>query len=171
VFFGVLKKSQGLDLIFNIDKHIIKSFPDIELHIIGGGPDESYFQSRAAKSVIPTIFHGFIPNDSDVDMVLSDCHIGMATYIPDPNNVSYFTDPSKIKRYLSVGLPVITTDVFEFSKNIKNFKAGILINYHNPQSFIEGLTEIINNYPLYCQNSFKLAKNYQYDISYGKLFK
>jgi glycosyltransferase involved in cell wall biosynthesis len=170
VFFGVLKRSQGLDLVFDCAEYLVKAFPGIELHIIGGGPDESYFISRTVDSVIPVRFHGFIPDDTDVDEILSGCHIGIATYIPDLNNISFFTDPSKIKRYLSIGLPVISTDVFEFSKKIKNSNAGILIDYHKKAELVSAIKKIIRKYNLYSSNAYNLAKQYQYDKIYPEIF-
>jgi glycosyltransferase involved in cell wall biosynthesis len=170
VFFGVLKKSQGLDIIFDYSDALVRRFRNIELHIIGGGPDESYYKKRASGSPISVRFHGYIPDDTDADKIMSGCHIGIAPYVPDPANVSYYTDPSKIKRYLSLGLPVITTDVFDFSRQIGNEKAGILFDYKKPDTFVNAVGKISADYSNYCRNAFNLAKKYRYDLIYGFLF-
>lgn len=168
-FLGVLKKSQGLDLLFDAGKIIFLSFPNIQLHIVGGGPDELYFKQRAAQSNIRVIFHGYVSKDARVNSILSKCHIGIATYIPDPGNVSYYSDPSKIKRYLSCGMPIITTDVFDFSREIETSGSGIVIPY-NADRFVEAVMHLINSYAAYANSARELGKKYEYQKIYPLLF-
>ncbi|OGG11306.1 hypothetical protein A2Z00_02400 [Candidatus Gottesmanbacteria bacterium RBG_13_45_10] len=168
VFLGVIKKSQGLDLLFDAfegttNKHMPK------LHIIGGGPDESHYRKRALISPLKVQFHGYIMDDTKVTDIINDCHIGIATYVPDKSNVSYYSDPSKIKRYLSCGLPVITTDVFAFSDEITKSGAGIVIPYQGKQLF-EAITKIMKTYPQYQRRALTLAKKYFYKNLYKNLF-
>jgi glycosyltransferase involved in cell wall biosynthesis len=170
VFFGVLKKSEGLDVIIDNSNELIKIYPNIELHIIGGGPDESYFVTKASKSNMKIKFHGYIPDDDDVDSILSTCTIGLAPYLPDPSNVSYYTDPSKIKKYLSLNLPVITTNVFEFSKQIEIHHAGIIFHYHQKISFVHAVETIMKSYRSYQNNCHTLAKTLEFNTLYLKIF-
>ena len=44
--FGVLKKSQGLDLLFGSLPTLLKKFPNLKVEIVGSGPDESYFKEK-----------------------------------------------------------------------------------------------------------------------------
>ncbi len=169
-FLGAIKKSQGLDFIFDYEKTILSYFPKAEFHIFGGGPDEQYFRNRAKHSHMKIIFHGFMPNSSLMEKELMKCSIGLALYKPEPDNVSYFGDPSKIKAYISVGLPVITTNVFEFSKEIINAKAGFVISYNDPRSFVLSIQEIQKNYTKFHTSAIRLAKCYEYTDIYQKLF-
>lgn len=168
-FLGVLKRSHGLDLIFDSARKLRQTFPEISLILIGGGPDEQYFKERAKKTQLNVEFHGYIQTDNQIRNILSSCHIGIATYIPEKGNVSYYGDPSKIKQYLSVGLPVITTNVFEFSKEITESKAGIVIPYQE-KKLLMAITTIMKNYSKYKKNSLRLAKKYTYTNLYEKIF-
>lgn len=170
-FLGVLKKSQGLDLIFNNARGIHQLFPNLKLQIIGSGPDKAYFKRKAKKNPIPTVFHGFLPTEKQVKKVLSGCDIGLAPFIPEEGNVSYYGDPSKIKVYLSYGLPVITTDVYIFSREIAKEKAGVIIDYYQPEGVIKAISEILGNYEQYQKRAVKLAKKFYYKEIYPEIFK
>lgn len=171
LFIGVLKRSQGLDLILDNSSAIKKHFPDIEIHIIGSGPDEKYFRARAGQSEIPIHFHGLLNvySQKAID-IIKKTNIGVALYKPEPGNVSYFGDPSKIKNYLSFGLPVVTTDVFEFSKEIRKSKAGLVIPYRK-DSLIQSLDKISRRYNAYTYQSYALAKKYNYAVTYETMFR
>lgn len=168
-FIGVIKKSQGLSEVFNSAENIIKAFPKAKFEIIGSGPDEDYFKSQARNSPLPTTFHGYLEGES-FNKVLSQCNIGVATYLPDSSNVSHFGDPGKVKRYLALGLPVIITDIFEFSKEINDSKAGVIIQPKKPEKLVEAIRKIMSDYESYQTNALNLAKKYYYKKIYPEIF-
>ena len=170
-FIGVVKKSQGLDLFFDNIKMIRNKFPGLSLHIIGDGPDLSYYKKRASRSGVNVKFYGLLNiTDPMVLKVFSESNIGFAPYKPEAGNVSYYGDPSKIKMYISFGLPVVTTDVFYFSSELKDSGAGIIVSYEEPHSLLNAFSEIINNYEKFQNDSYKLARKYEYKKMYHKLF-
>lgn len=168
-FLGVLKRSQGLDLIFDSAAKLKRKFPKISLVVIGGGPDEKYYKERARKTGLKALFHGYVQKDSKIQHIFSTCHIGIATYVPEKGNVSYYGDPSKIKQYLSAGLPVITTNVFEFSKEITESGAGIVIDYQE-EPLLRAIATIEREYHRYQRNACNLAKKYYYKKIYSTIF-
>lgn len=168
-FIGVLKKSQGFGIVFDNAREILKEFSNAKYEIIGSGPDEETYKNIAKKSLIPTRFYGYLDGET-FNKVLSKCTIGIATYVPDPSNVSHFGDPGKIKRYLSLGIPVIATDVFEFSEEISKSKAGIIIKHNKVVDFIKALREIMADYGNYSKNALKLSSKFYYKKIYPDLF-
>ena len=169
IYLGVLKQSQGLDLFFDAVGTLKKTFSDITLDIIGSGPDEEYFKIRAQNCAIKVVFHGFVSDENTVDNIISKCNIGLAIYQHVAGNVSYYSDPSKIKRYLSQGLPVITTSVFEFSKEIESTESGVVIDY-SPKNLAHAIKKIANDYTEFSINALNLAKKYYYKNTYPALF-
>lgn len=168
-FLGVLKKSQGLDYIFDSAENLYKNFPGLEVHIIGPGPDENYFKRRSKESKLKVIFHGYL-GDKGVDKVIDNSTIGIATYVPDPTTVSYFGDPGKIKRYISRGLPVVATNIHEFSDEIEKENAGVLVEYGNKQELVDAIRKINSEYESMSKNAAKLSKKYYYKDVYPKMF-
>lgn len=169
-FIGVLKKSHGLGIVFDHAAEIIKEFPGAGYEIVGSGPDEEYFKQQALRSPINTHFYGYMEGET-FNEVLRKCTIGIATYIPDPSNVSPFGDPGKIKRYLSLGIPVIATDVIEFASDIKKTGVGEIISYNNKREFIQAVQKILSDYPRYQKNALKLSDRFYYRKIYPKFFR
>lgn len=168
-FLGVIKRSQGLDLIFDNSAYLRKKFPNIKIEIIGNGPDLNYFKERAKKENINVKFFNFVPDEKNIENIISKWKIGLALYVPEEGNVAYFGDPSKIKVYLSYGLPVITTNVFSFSTEIKKEKAGIIINYKQKE-LNNAISTILIDYKIYKQNAKNLAQKYYYKKIYKEIF-
>lgn len=168
-FIGVIKKSQGLEMVFENADTIMKDFPRARIEIVGSGPDEEYFKKMAKDSSFKANFHGFAEGDS-FNKILAKCTIGIAPYIPDKSNVSHYGDPGKIKRYLSLGLPVIATNAFEFSSEISKYMAGEIISYNHPSEFVGAIKKIVKNYGRYRNNAIRLSKKYFYKKIYPQLF-
>ncbi len=168
-FIGVLKKTQGIEIIFNNSNALIKEFGAIKYEIIGSGPDENILKKRAKNSKISSKFYGYLEGETFND-VLRNCHIGIATYTPDPGNLSQFGDPGKIKRYLSLGIPVITTDLVEISEQINKSGAGVVITYDNQKELVDAVRKILNNYSKYSRNAYKLSQRYYYRKIYPRMF-
>lgn len=169
-FIGVLKKSQGLDIIFDNAQILYKNFPNITFDIIGSGPDEQYFKNRAKKALFKTKFHGYVDEDT-FEKILIKCTIGIAPYMPEPSSVSYYTDPGKPKRYINFGLPCITTNVIDFSKVLQKNNAGVTIDYYKPQELVNAIKKIIKNYSMYQKNAVELNEKYNYQTIYAPMFK
>lgn len=168
-FIGVVKKSQGLDMLFNAAETVNKNFTNISYEIIGTGPDSEYFIKRAKKEKIKTTFYGYV-DEVEFTRILSSCTIGIAPYDPDDNNLSFYGDPGKVKRYLSFGLPAIITNVFELSDDLIKNKAGVVVDYYNPQSLVDAIKEIMSRYSFYSNNAVKFNKKFYYKKIYPTLF-
>lgn len=169
-FYGAIKKSQGLDFMFDHSEEIMKTIPKCSLHIIGSGLDETYFRAKAKNSSLPCTFYGYIQDAAAVSDILSSCTIGIALYKPEIDNVSYFGDPAKIKAYISQGLPVIATDIFEFSKELQQWKAGIVIRYNNIEDFKNAVKTVQKNFEEFSSNAHTLARQYHFASIYKRLF-
>ena len=168
-FIGVLKVNQGPGIVFDHAHVLLGMIGNFQYHIIGSGPDEDYLKKRAKESQVDTKFYGYLEGES-FNPVLAKCTIGLAPYIPDPNNVSYYGDPGKIKRYISLGLPVIGTDVLEFSKQIEKARAGIIVDFDDAKAFVAATKKIMSNYGFYSKNAYKLSQKYYYKRVYPEMF-
>lgn len=168
-FLGVLKKSMGLDYILNSADLLFKNFPGIIVDIIGPGPDGEYFKEKAKKSPIAFNFHGYL-SEEEVEKVISHSSIGIAPYMPDPSHVSYYADSAKMKKYISLGLPIIATRVHEFSEEVERFKAGVIVRYGDARQLVDAIKEINANYDSMLKNVMKLNDKYFYKNIYPKMF-
>jgi len=166
---GVLKISQGLDLLFDQLPTLIKLVPNIKVEIVGSGPDEAHFRARA-KGYKNIKFYGFIKDENKVDDIIRHWLAGVAPYIPDTSNPAYWTDPSKIKAYISQGVPVITTNITPFAKEVHAAKAGVMIDYFEPDALATAAAKIFKD-SNYRKRAYELAKKYEYKKIYANSFK
>lgn len=169
-FLGMVKENQGLELIFDILPKLKMRFPALKFEIIGSGPEEDFYKKRAKNMSGFVKFFGFIENQDIIQKTITRWSIGFAPYKPDINNPSYWCDPSKIKFYLSAGVPVLTTDVTYMASAIKKHKAGIIIDYRNHEQITQAVGLLLRKKVFFRKNAYELAKKYDYKKVYAKLF-
>ncbi len=168
-FLGMLKASQGLDLVFSSLDEILNIHPRIRLEIVGSGPEEAYFRAKAKKYKDRVIFHGYVEDQNKLNAIARKWFAGLAVYEPIPGNESYFGDPSKIKVYLSQGVPIITTNVTQYGTLAKKHAFGITIPYAK-KPLIEAVRTIYKNQKPYRKHALSFAEKFYYKRLYRNLF-
>lgn len=170
-YLGVIKQSQGLDLLVDTLPKILKIFPNFKIEIVGSGPYEDKLKKGLKYYQKIVKFYGYIESLEAITEIMKKWSIGIATYTPTTNNPAYFADPSKIKTYLGVGVPVICTNVTPFSNEIIKGKAGFVVDYYDKAGFIKSVEKLIKSQTKYSKNAFKLARKYNYKRIYKNFFK
>lgn len=102
--------------------------------------------------------HGYLVDD-EVEEIIGNANIGIG-YVPI---VPYYSNVTSTKtyEYLLSGLPVLATNSKD-SKGVINSKNGVLCD-DNPESFAQGLKEIIEKLPHYNYEDVKSsAKQHSY---------
>lgn len=167
-FLGMLKGSQGLDLILLSFGKVLKRDPAMRLEIIGSGPEEESIRERARPFGNRVKFYGFIEDQNTLNAIARRWFAGLAIYEPVPGNESYFGDPSKIKVYLSQGIPIITTNVTEYGQKARIHKFGISVRY-NIQNVVQAIFVIHTKQLYYRKNALQFAGRLYYRNLYKHL--
>lgn len=167
VYMGHVKKNQGLELVVDAFRDIVDKIPDARLVIIGGGDLVPVLKKMVRENKLSDFveFKGYIPEHIDVEKMLAGCGIGLALYEPNPNSISWYTDPSKPKQYMACGLPVIITAVPRISEEIKAQNLGIVVDY-NKKSFVDGVLRLLRDDNLYLEcrrNAIEFASMMRWD--------
>lgn len=175
VFLGHILEKQGLDIVIEALSQILKKLPKVKLLIIGTGPYEDNLKRKVQKLGIKNNveFSGYVEKHEDVERMLSESMVAVATYKPDPESFTYFADPGKIKNYLSAGLPVILTDVPPIAREIVEKKCALITEY-NPNSFVQHAIRLLSSpskLRTYQRNAFKFAKNFDWENVFTKALK
>jgi len=172
VFVGHLKEDMGLELLIESFPEIEKEIPEVKLTIIGSGYMEKKLKEQARGLNIE--FKGFIGDLTEVYKIITKAVIGLAIY--NKNGMMEFTDPAKVKLYLSAGLPVIVTRVPQIATEIENKKCGITIDY-NKEELKNAIVRLLKNQELlkkYSDNALILSKKYLWSNIFrealGKLY-
>lgn len=123
------------------------------------GKINQYIKDFDLKDVIK--FHGRLEYKKAIEFI-SKSEIGIS-YIPITEYFN-FQPPTKTFEYLLSGIPCIATNTFENAQIITK-PNGVLIQ-DNPESFADGLKEIINNYQNY--NSYQIVDSVK-DYTWEKI--
>lgn len=165
IYRGTLLAHMGVDLAIKAMPSILKKDPLVRLEIIGGGEEQDKLKIlvRDLKISKNVIFHGWIKERQKLEKKLSDAALGIATFntmILDEKIKN--ADPGKIKDYMLLGMPVITTNAISYSKNIIENKCGIVISY-NPEDFANAVIKLLRDKNLlreYRENALKFIEKF-----------
>ncbi|MDD5745697.1 MAG: glycosyltransferase [Candidatus Omnitrophica bacterium] len=170
-FVGMLKRSQGVELLVNALPALVKEVPDIRVEIIGTGPDQDYFKNLAGKTMQDQRinFKGFIESESQMRRIVSSWDAAVALYVPEEGNLSAFADPSKVKLYLECTVPVIMTNVPVIAEEIGRKKAGIVIDY-DETALVCAVKKVFTENSFYRKNCKNMVSGYDYCAVYDGAF-
>lgn len=162
-YMGSIRHGQGLETLFHFAKYT--TIP-IHLDIIGDGYELGFYKQLAHTLGIEdrVTFHGFAPNREEI---ASNWHIAFALYEYRPDNLSIYCEPTKIKDYLSYGLPVITTKTTYFHKELEAFGAGEIVE-ENSEDIDRAVRSVIGSYPDYKQAVQDMIVEYEYVSRYDR---
>lgn len=170
LFVGLVKDSQGLELLFEF----LRLHKKYSLKIIGitHGNLYGYYQTMIKKLGISK--QVYYPNKffstKEIDEISKNCFIGVAPYLMGRKYGTYFVDPGKVKAYAEMQLPVLMTNTSAIAQYIKKYNAGELIN-SDVQSLHNGLIKIRNNYSFYKDGVKKFNTFFYFETYYAKRFK
>jgi glycosyltransferase involved in cell wall biosynthesis len=159
LYIGSFDKSKGVDLILKVAKKI--SYIDFVL--IGNSQLKDVKVDGNITIYPPQI------NQDLIEIINKSYFIGVAPYQKPIGHEKYLGDPTKIKQYLSYGMPTITTNFVEFLDVLEKYKAGKSISY-SEIDLENAIIEIYNNYNEYKKNVDILIKDYSIDELYNKIF-
>lgn len=146
VFVSYLSEDKGCQLAIEAMTDIAKYRNDVILEIIGTGPYEEELKQLVIKNKLEknVKFIGYMKQDFLVDN-LSRGGIAIASYLEDPDSITNYADPTKVKEYLACGLPVIITKVPWIAKEIERLQMGIAIEYSKEQLVVAALKILEND--------------------------
>lgn len=131
LFVGNLLEKQGVQLVLDAMPAIIKQIPDFHFMIVGGGEYEDVLRKKVKQMKLDThvTFTGWIRDREELDTMMADSAIAIAMYDKKLDTFTYYADPTKLKDYLSAGLPILLTDVPHNAEEIEKAGCGTIINY------------------------------------------
>jgi glycosyltransferase involved in cell wall biosynthesis len=142
VYIGSIGPKRGIDTCI----HAVASEEletDVRLHLVGDGTEEDLQQLRdtsrehGADSKIE--WHGYIDH-SLIPQILDEMDVAVS---PLPNHDSYkVSSPAKIFEYLSMGLPIICSDIRAHRHLLTEGKTAFFFEPESKSSFIQSINRI-----------------------------
>jgi len=170
VYMGGLFPEKGVDLIVDAMPKILQKIPNIELIIIGGGPEEKNLQQKIKQLDIQKNIQmvGFVESRDETLKLLSECSIGIAPYVVDKDKYTGYGFGAKTIEYFSCGLPVIITEWQE----IEQQNLGLTIK-QSADDLANAVIILLSDKPLYekCRSScYDRAQEHYFKNVYDRAF-
>lgn len=173
IYMGHVIKKNGLDLVIDSLPEIIKKEEKVRLLVIGDGDYKDALKKKISELKLDRYvdFLGFVEDHKQVENIMCKGGIGLATYVPDKNSFTCYSDPGKPKIYMGCGLPVIISNFPDSAKHIHKAKAGIAIKY-DTNHFTKAVLKLIDKqeHSIYKKNAIAYAKKFEWsNIFYNAL--
>lgn len=173
VYLGTLSAPQGILFVVEAMKMLKERINDIHLTIIGMGALEKTIKTYVSRFHLQRYIYlsGYIADPYKADSLVSQAALGVAMYVPHAGFIAY-TEPGKVKRYLSCSVPVIMTAVSPLAKIIEAKKCGINCVY-DQKVFVEKVVSFLGNERMqkqYRKNALRFAKKYDWEHLFSKSF-
>jgi len=162
-FIGHLREGMGALNLLNAFERLEREILGCELILIGSGPLEQKVKDKS-KMMNGVSFRGYVGDIEEVYEILSECSIAAAPY--EAGSISQYTDPGKLKVYLSLGLPIVVNDVPLFAQEIHKHRAGLSVDPSNNDNFYNALKKLLMDKEMQKEctaNAVLLAKKYHWD--------
>jgi len=124
LFIGNFKEGHNLRLLV---KTFAKLPAEYHLHLIGQGNLYAEIQQLKLDLKANNVtLYGFQTEQETIDIIMKH-QIGYGLALYENTKEILCADPGKIKDYLSLGLPVITTNNHSMSRDIQDYNLGIIL--------------------------------------------
>lgn len=165
IYRGSLVDVLGIDLIIKAMPQIIKVIPDAILEIFGDGVERKTLEELTKRLNMNdhVKFYGWIRDRGELERLMSDGAVAVAAFntnILDERVRN--SDPSKIKDYTLMGMPVIITRALSTFEEIEKFRCGIVINYE-VKDLAKAVIKLLSDNKLlkeYRQNALRYIEQY-----------
>jgi glycosyltransferase involved in cell wall biosynthesis len=145
IYTGMFGALQNLKPLIKAMKVVVKKYPDMKLHLYGGGKYQSDVQNLIMQLDLQDNceIHHPVPRN-ELPLILSTAMIGVVSLSMDES--LSFANPSKTFEYMACGLPVFGYGASDAIKEIleKN-RCGLYLKTDDPVELSKGILEMIQN--------------------------
>jgi len=127
ISFGLLDNIRGIEYAIDIVNELIKKLPNTVMIIYGDGPFKKDLEQKVKKMELNYCieFMGWTPGDKKYQS-LQEGDLGILFH--KVCNLTNHTIPNKLFDYMSMGLPVVSTNLMPIKRIIKKEKCGYIIS-------------------------------------------
>lgn len=143
-YIGRIGHNRGSILMLDALEVLKKRGMDVHLECVGGGAEDhlAKMREKAQKNGLSLNLPGFLKPEEGLK-IMASCHIGMAVLKPVPNYLESL--PTKIFEYMSLGLPVITSDFDLYKGIVEKEECGLCVDPMNVEEIADAIARLINN--------------------------
>jgi len=172
LFVGNLLEKQGVQLVLEAMPEILKEIPDFHFLVVGGGEYEDVLKKMVDDMNLKSrvTFTGWIKERSELDNIMKDSAVAIAMYDKEKDFFTYYADPTKLKDYLSAGLPILLTDVPHNAHEIQDEGCGVIVKY-DKNDIVKAIIKIMSDEKglrEYHDNALRYIKQFDWSLIFKK---
>jgi glycosyltransferase involved in cell wall biosynthesis len=145
-YIGHIIADRGYETLIPICRHLIGSTENsIKFLIVGGGPFKKKFEEIIKKSKLQDYF--IMTGEVDYTQIptfLKRIDAGLILFKPTCYN-NIIATPNKLFEYMSVGKPIIASNLPEIKKIVEEVGCGVLVDPTNPEEIADKIMYLLNN--------------------------
>ncbi|MAF50514.1 MAG: hypothetical protein CMH64_00310 [Nanoarchaeota archaeon] len=166
LYFGSLSLMSGhaVDLLLKAFKIVKETVENSVLVLVGGGEDIDFLKKYAEKLKIDSIIFTGAVDSEDIP-----CYLKLADVTIDPiydTLVNKARFPLKIIESMSLGVPVVTSDVGDRRKITEDGRAAVLVKPGDEKELSKGIIKILSDNKLskkISKECVEITKNYHWN--------
>ena len=147
VFAGALERRTGAHLLPRIAEGLRHELGNVKILVIGDGSLRSEIAEEVTRQGLADSVElaGFVDSHDEMLSMLTQCDVALAPYDKEFADFSQYSDPGKIKTYLSCGLPVITNQVATNHAEILSENAGLVLEDNHPSTWVNAVVHLLRD--------------------------
>lgn len=147
VYSGGLIEENGVEILIQAIVITAKKIPQCKFLIIGEGSLGGYMRKTIKDRSLSSRVHftGYIADPAKILELQSRCAAGLAPYPALVGSRKPFGDVIKVRMYIASGIPVLSTNVIPTSKEISEYKIGLVSKSAEAAAFADICLETLSN--------------------------
>ena len=157
LFVGRFARLKGLDLLLRSFKIVETKIPDAKLVLVGGGRKEGELRGLAKKLELTNeIFWGTVDHDA-VPEIMNCADVFALSSLSE-------VSPTVVKEALACGVPVVSTDVGDVHKLVKDGETGYIVKTRTEEEMSAKLIKVLlSNNDKFKENCISMAQQYSWN--------
>jgi glycosyltransferase involved in cell wall biosynthesis len=136
-YVGRLIGNKGPQYLIQAAPRILRSHPEVHIHIVGEGPLKTYLVKQVASEKLENNVH-FFGNVSDTIPILQETSIFVRSSLTEGMSLA-------VLEAMACGLPVVASNVEGNAEIVENNITGFLVPPADPGALVEAVEYLLNN--------------------------
>ena len=137
-YLGTLSHSYDIETVIKGFETLQNTFDNVELHILGDGPDRDRLEKRSKNNVF---YHGYLPYEKMLSFAKA-CHFAINPIVGSATQ----SITNKLSDYVAIGLPILSSQQNLEAMEIVKAQGGYLFEPGSAESFAASARRAVEDY-------------------------